>query len=328
MGNDFRTSARQTLRFLHNRLGFGLWMVTRVDGDDWIVLSAEDHGYQVTEGTVFRWADSFCSRMVQGLGPKIAPDSDAIPAYAVAPIGRQVSIGAYVGVPLRQADGSLFGTLCAIDRSPQPAVIQQEQGLVELLAGLLSGLLSAELKASEAERRTERAEAELMRDSLTSLYGRRGWDQLLAAEEDRCSRYGHPAAVLSIDLDGLKFLNDTQGHAAGDDLLLRAGRALSTLMRPSDIVARIGGDEFAVLASECDAAGTQRLLTRVRDGLARAGVRASIGAANRHAARGLAAAWEEADAEMYRNKRHAKRTSPEHNTIVESLSQNSYGHAE
>lgn len=105
------------LRLLHNRLGFDLWMVTRTEGDDWIVLHAEDHGYGIQDGTVFRWADSFCARMVEGEGPRIAPRSDAVPAYAAAPIGSQVRIGAYVGVPFasRHPTASLSETLHQAD---------------------------------------------------------------------------------------------------------------------------------------------------------------------------------------------------------------------
>jgi len=95
--SDFETSGRAVLAFLHRRLGFDLWMVTRTEGDDWIVLQSEDHGYGVAPGTVFRWADSFCSEMVKGNGPRIAPRSDVVPAYAAAPIGRQVQIKAHVG---------------------------------------------------------------------------------------------------------------------------------------------------------------------------------------------------------------------------------------
>jgi diguanylate cyclase len=118
---DFETAGRSVLAFLHERFGFGLWMVTRTEGEDCIVPQAEDHGCRVTPGTVFRWADSFCSEMVKGHGPRIAPDSDVVPADAAGPIGRQVAIGAYIGVPLLNADGSLFGTLRAIDPARQPA---------------------------------------------------------------------------------------------------------------------------------------------------------------------------------------------------------------
>ena len=117
---SFEIAAEATLRFLHSRLGLDLWMVTRTDNKDWIVLNALDQGYGVQKGSVFHWADSFCSRMTEGLGPRIAPDSDEIPVFREAPIGRQVKIGAYVGIPLTRGDGSLFGTLCAIDPDPQP----------------------------------------------------------------------------------------------------------------------------------------------------------------------------------------------------------------
>ncbi len=58
---DFASASRAVLSYLHRKLGFKLWMVTRTEGEDWIVLDAEDHGYGVEAGTVFRWADSFCS---------------------------------------------------------------------------------------------------------------------------------------------------------------------------------------------------------------------------------------------------------------------------
>ena len=55
--HDFESAGRSILEFLHKRFGFDLWMVTRTDGDNWIVLQTEDHGYGVKPGTVFRWAD-------------------------------------------------------------------------------------------------------------------------------------------------------------------------------------------------------------------------------------------------------------------------------
>ena len=93
-GSAFSRIAQDALRQLHARMGFGLWMLTRAEGEDWIVLAAEDHGYNLEPRSVFRWSDSFCSRMVQGLGPRIAPDAVKIPEYASAPIGKYTKIGA------------------------------------------------------------------------------------------------------------------------------------------------------------------------------------------------------------------------------------------
>lgn len=300
---DFERAGQAVLEFLHRRLGFSLWMVTRVQGEDFIILQSKGEGYGVSPGTVIRWADSFCSEMVKGNAPRVAPDSEAVPAYAAAPVGKQVPIKAYIGVPLTHADGRLFGTLCAIDPARQPDAIVAEQGLIELLASMLSAILDAELKLSEEVRRSEHLELEALVDPLTSLLNRRAWDRLLAQEEERCRRYGHTATVFVIDLDQLKEVNDTAGHAAGDALLVRAATALREVVRDIDVVARLGGDEFGLIAVECDSAGAELLLSRLRDALDERQVRASVGLAVREASSGLVRAWEQADRLMYAQKR-------------------------
>lgn len=299
---DFNTAALAVLTYLHDRIGFDLWMVTRTEGNDWIVLQANDQGYGVKAGDVFNWTDSFCSRMIVGEGPCIAPSSDAVAAYASAPIGQQVKIGAYVGVPLIKEDGSLFGTLCAIHPVPQPPVIQQELPLIELLAQLLSRILQAEMKVVEQTRLAEHLQTEALTDVLTGLYNRRGWDQLLSSEEERCAIYGYPACIIVLDIDGLKVTNDSQGHPAGDLLLQQTGEVLKQVTRKQDIVARIGGDEFAMLCVECTLDEGELIRQRLTQALAAHQLRASVGIAGRHPSQGLRWAWANADQAMYTHK--------------------------
>jgi diguanylate cyclase (GGDEF)-like protein len=306
MMNDFAAASKATMQFLRQRLGFKLWMVTRTDGQDWIVLFADDHGYGVKPGQSYHWAETLCSRMVEGQGPHIAPDVASVPAYAEAPIAQQIAVGAYVGVPLRRADGTLFGTLCAIDPEPQPERIREDTDMVVLMGELLGGLLEAELSGIEAARKAERIDVDITRDELTGLYNRRGWDMLVLREEERCRRYGHPACVVSLDLDDLKFYNDTQGYASGDALLIRCSKALKEVTRGSDVVARMGGDEFAMLMVECDYFDAQAMLLRVQETLAGYDVGASIGMAMRKPGIDLEEALAIADAEMYRAKRSRK----------------------
>ena len=301
--NDFEKSGRAVLSFLHRRLDFDLLMVTRTEGNDWIVLQSEDHGYDVNPGKVFRWADSLCNEMMKGNGPNIAPSIDSIPAYAAAGIAQQMPIKSYVGMPLHCADGSLFGTLCGIHPAIKPDSIVNEQELMDLLATMLSAILQAEFKIQEEARRTEKLQMEVLTDALTTLYNRRGWDQLLESEEDRCRRFGHPAAILVIDLDGLKQINDNLGHAAGDALIIRTGLVLRQAARALDIVARLGGDEFGILSIECDRSGGESLIKRIRTALDEAGIKACVGIAIRKPSSGLKAAWERADNMMYEEKR-------------------------
>jgi len=306
--SDFESAARHVLSYLRQRLDFDLWMVTRREGADWILLQVEDHGYGLQEGSVFCWSDSFCSRMVKGEGPCIAPKVSSIPAYLEAPIGQQVPIGAYIGIPIVLSDGSLFGTLCAIDPNAKPDTIQEELPTIELLAKLLSTVLENELKCNEQVRQMERMEAEAMTDTLTKLYNRRGWDKLLSAEEDRCQRYGHPAGIIYIDLDNLKPINDQYGHAAGDELITNAANKIHASIRQQDIAARLGGDEFAVLGVKCNSQQIQKLAWRIETALTVANIEASIGYAYRHPSEGLAVASHKADEQMYEGKRQKRNT--------------------
>jgi diguanylate cyclase (GGDEF)-like protein len=101
------------------------------------------------------------------------------------------------------------------------------------------------------------------RDSLTSIANRRSLLARAEYEIVRHTRAGHSFALVMLDLDGFKLLNDRFGHAAGDDLLRDVAIGLDRAMRAQDTVARIGGDEFCVLAPETDKLGTHRLSLRI-----------------------------------------------------------------
>ena len=88
------------------------------------------------------------------------------------------------------------------------------------------------------------------RDALTSLLNRRAFDTLLSEEIDRARRLGHPLTLVLLDLDHFKTINDTHGHPAGDAVLAASARLLESEVRSIDRVARIGGEEFAVLLME------------------------------------------------------------------------------
>jgi diguanylate cyclase (GGDEF)-like protein len=101
-------------------------------------------------------------------------------------------------------------------------------------------------------------------DSLTGLCNRRVAEERLAAEAARSVRHGHPLTVISIDLDQFKQINDTYGHLAGDRVLKKFARCLESAIRKSDLAARMGGDEFLVLLTECDTSHVHALLERLR----------------------------------------------------------------
>ncbi|RYY78583.1 MAG: GGDEF domain-containing protein [Moraxellaceae bacterium] len=300
---SFEEAGRAILRFLHDRFGFTLWAITRVESNNLILLQAEDHGYGLKPGQIMCWANSLCSLMVAGKGPRIAPKTDDVAIYAQAPITHRVPIKAYVGQPIVWENGELFGTLCALDPAPQPDTIKQEESLLSLFGSLLSHILQNELKQQEQSRKLERFKAEALTDELTQLYNRRGWEQLLQAEEERSRRYGHSSAIYVVDLDGLKEVNDQYGHLAGDELIRLAAKTLRHAVRTEDVVARLGGDEFAILTIETSEAEAAVLIARIQQALHDNQIEASIGFALRLPATGLTEAMWLADQRMYAHKR-------------------------
>ncbi len=306
---DFTSASRRTLKFLHEQFGLDLWMITRVENDNWIVLSAEDHKYGVREGAALKLSETLCGPMIAGVAPNFAPDVEQIPPYRDAPVAARMTIGSYIGIPIKQPDGSLFGTLCAVGADKHSGEMEKQMGFIGVIGDLLSCLLAAELKADSALRRFERAADSARMDYLTSVYNRRGWAEYLKLEEDRCRRYGNPACVISIDLDGLKPINDREGHARGDAHLRAAAAAIASAVRGSDIVARTGGDEFAVLCVECDPSDAREIANRIRAAMAEKNISASIGMAPRRPDAGLENAMEAADQCMYEDKRRRKGVS-------------------
>lgn len=299
---DFKTEITRILTFLQDRYGFDLWMLTRIQEENWIVVHAQDKGYGVAANDIFRWADSFCSRMVQGDGPQISPDSNEVPCYQSAEIGNQVSIRSYIGVPIHLPNGDIFGTLCAIDPEPKDSSICDELPLINMVGTFIDRLIATEIKASIAERNVAIAKLAAETDPLTGLKNRLAWDGSLAAEEARVQNLATPTAIMILDLDGLKEINDTKGHKEGDVLILNFSKILSATVNGRGTVFRLGGDEFGVLLSDTHMSTARLILMEIRNVLDKTRIQASAGIALRDPKHDLINTWHRADKEMYRDK--------------------------
>lgn len=200
----------------------------------------------------------------------------------------------------------------------------EELSLLEILTDVATlALANAQLRAqldtsedvTEANRQLEQEieehwqfAAEVFRqsvtDELTGLYNRRGFFKRAEQELTDLRERHRTGMVLFLDLDGLKELNDTEGHDAGDALLVEAADLLRRLFREQDVLARIGGDEFAVFVPGY--ADVDRVVDRLRTAPGR--VRLSIGAAvfDPDEPRGLYELLGRADSAMYDDKRARK----------------------
>jgi len=201
-----------------------------------------------------------------------------------------------------------------------PLQTSAEAALAAARAQADSARLAAEVARLESELAVLRArvaelETHAERDALTGLLNRRGFERELDRARSYLQRYGGNAALIYLDLDGFKPVNDRHGHAAGDAVLMAVAAALVAAVRASDAVARLGGDEFALLLWNLSARDAQkkalaleRLIAEThiaRDGGTLA-VGASAGVAELTREQDLAALVARADAEMYARKRKRK----------------------
>ena len=125
------------------------------------------------------------------------------------------------------------------------------------------GRLRAQI--AQLESRVEQLDVLAHQDTLVSLPNRRGFMRELERLVDRARRYEESSALLYVDLDGLKMINDTFGHRAGDEALIQVAGLLAGGVRRSDVVARIGGDEFAVLLENATDGSARETAVRLED---------------------------------------------------------------
>ena len=187
------------------------------------------------------------------------------------------------------------------------------QRVGQAIADAADVLLSQAAAREELRAERDRFEREARTDDLTGLANRVAWSEAVAAETFRRGRYGHPVAVMSMDVDGLKEANDRYGHSAGDELLVATATILRRILRETDVIARVGGDEFGALLPETDVSTMDRITDRVRaacedwrGSMVDLRLSLSIGWATPDPEdEDLAAALRTADERMYRAKREA-----------------------
>ena len=188
--------------------------------------------------------------------------------------GEYYKQAAELGLLQRQeagAIGSLADNLCALEDTIWETIAEgmrhQDQDLLELVRILRLGL--HRIMTAAAQSYHDQSNAELDRlahtDSLTGLYNRRYWEPELERHVEMYKRYHHPFAILMLDFDNLKWVNDTFGHAAGDTALTHLATVMRMNIRDVDIPCRFGGDEFLILMPEADKNAIQMVGRRIAE---------------------------------------------------------------
>jgi len=244
---------------------------------------------------------SFCKHVVCSGEALVVPDAREDPVMAGNSAIEDLGVVAYLGVPVRSPEGLTLGSLCAIDGSPRTWTDDDRLALTDL-AALVEEVIGHREAAREASRLAAELREESRTDLLTGLANRRRWEELAPLELARALRHGHPLSVVYLDLDDFKALNDTKGHAAGDAVLQSVARRWRQLVRAPDLLARVGGDEFAVLLGGPDEAEARAAANRLIEAAAPDAV-VSAGVAQWRTSETLTDLSARADADLYASKR-------------------------
>lgn len=193
---------------------------------------------------------SFCTHAVQQDRPFIVSDATVHPLFQDSPmVTGDPHIRFYIGIPLKMKDGAIIGTLCAIDYRPR-ALSTPEINIMSDLAGMVVREIELRLMA--------------VTDVLTGALTRRGFESEASREVARAQRSGRAFSLIVADIDHFKSFNDRYGHACGDTVLKVIVDGIKQELRPTDSVARMGGEEFVVILPETDLEGARSIAERIR----------------------------------------------------------------
>lgn len=219
--------------------------------------------------------------------------------------GEEGLIRGGIAVPLRDAEGNPSGTLAVFWRRSGRSASDEEIARLEELADSCGPALQNAQRFREA-----RHLADL--DALTGLHNRRYFHETLAREVARADRYDRRLALIVVDIDDFKAINDRIGHLAGDAVLAAAAERLRSVVRSADVACRVGGDEFAVILPEAGLADAEQLYQRIQHAVASRPaapadrIHVSAGIAELRAEDDAVSFFQRADEALYRAKEAGK----------------------
>ncbi len=245
-------------RLAKRMFGVPVALVSLIDADRQWFLSSFGLDVPETSRDI-----SFCGHAILGDEIFTVPDAALDPRFNDNPlVTDSPNIRFYAGCPISVPNGSKLGTLCLIDQSPR-GFDEEDKALLRDLARMVEQEVVAVQLATL--------------DELTMISNRRGFETLSKHALSLCKRMESPATLLFIDLDKFKPINDTYGHAEGDHALQVFSNILRDVFRDSDVIGRMGGDEFAVLLTRSSAADCETIVQHLKQTVADYNAKATRG---------------------------------------------------
>ncbi|MEO6623377.1 MAG: sensor domain-containing diguanylate cyclase [Burkholderiaceae bacterium] len=224
---------------------------------------------------------TFCHYAIAAEEPLVIDDVTKELVFRDVPTVQSLGVRAYVGIPLVTENGEVVGSFCAIDFQPKEWTERDIDILSDLARSTMREIeLRRVIQESEStnlrlveqmekvKELNDRLEVLTTTDSLTGVNNRRAFEHSLAQELLLVKRRSTPLSLVIVDVDHFKLINDTYGHAAGDVVLQTIATLLIKSARNVDMVARIGGEEFAVVLPNTDGTSAMMVAERMRAAVA------------------------------------------------------------
>ncbi len=277
-----------------------------VPGFDAAMVVLDEAGGQTTVATRGLTPEEAAHPPSSGAGGALPPGPITVSyRYGAADAADTHLVRGGLFVPLVSRDGNALGTLALFWRTPGYEPAPERVAAMEQIAATC-------IPAIENARRYREARQMAETDALTGFFNQRYFHETLRREALRAQRYDRRLALLILDLDDFKAVNDRIGHLAGDAVLAQVAERLRNSIRSVDVGCRVGGDEFAVIMPESTADDAAQLFQRMHDGVATMSVpgggrvRISAGIAELRHGETAAGLFERADSALYTAKELGK----------------------
>ncbi len=277
-----------------------------VPGFDAAMVALDEGAGQTTTATRGLTPEEAANPPSSGAGGALPPGPITVSyRYGAADAADTHLVRGGLFVPLVSRDGTALGTLALFWRTPGYEPPPDRLGAIEQIAATC-------IPAIENARRYREARQMAETDALTGFFNQRYFHETLRREALRAQRYDRRLALLILDLDDFKAVNDRIGHLAGDAVLAQVAERLRNEIRSVDVGCRVGGDEFAVIMPESTADDATQLFQRMHDAVASmpvpggGRVRVSAGIAELRHGETAAGLFERADSALYHAKELGK----------------------
>lgn len=251
-------------------------MINRLEPPELVVFRSNiSSNNPFPSGTRMQMAGIYCEAAAKRRQRVQIEDARKDPLWADSPTAK-AGIFAYLGYPLFWPNGEVFGTICTVD-TKENQWGKRYDSLLKTFKDAIEAHLALVNTTELLNIRNEEVERLAITDSLTGLYNRRHFFELAEHELQHARRYRRFLSAIMLDIDHFKQVNDTYGHAIGDQVLQVVAEGCRQATRVVDVLGRYGGEEFVIILPETDLVATCKVAERLRQIIAEKTIDTEVG---------------------------------------------------